>query len=187
MSELAVLVLAIIWLSILTVVVLLLVRQVALLSVQLSFAGPVSSFADDGPPIGSAVPDDLLELMRDGSGSVLALSASCIPCRELVGNLHRRKLKTPVVAVIEGDIALARALATELPRGALPVLGSGASAILQTLRIESRPFVIGVWNGNVTRKAYVRSDQDFLAFVTAESNGAVNGENRVSERGAYVT
>jgi len=61
MSALAIaaLVLVCVWLGVLTLVVVLLVRQIGLLTVRLSVADRALSVDNDGPEVGSSVPEDV--------------------------------------------------------------------------------------------------------------------------------
>lgn len=67
MSALAVaaLVLVCIWLGVLTLVAVLLVRQVGLLTVRHSMASQAISLDDDGPEIGSSLSEDVASVMPE--------------------------------------------------------------------------------------------------------------------------
>ena len=73
MSALAIvaLVLACVWLGVLTFVVVLLVRQVGLLTVRLSMATQAISLDDDGPEVGSILPEDVAEVRKGLSSAHL--------------------------------------------------------------------------------------------------------------------
>ena len=119
MSALAIvaLVLACVWLGVLTFVVVLLVRQVGLLTVRLSMATQAISLDDDGPEVGSILPEDVAEVMPDGERAYLLLiSASCEPCRELVVELDGHQFEQSVVALVPGRQEQASELAALLPR-----------------------------------------------------------------------
>src|SRR5215218_1023644 len=120
MSALAIvaLVLACVWLGVLTFVVVLLVRQVGLLTVRLSMATQAISLDDDGPEVGSILPEDVAEVMPDGERAYLLLiSASCEPCRELVAELDGHHFEQSVVALVPGRQEQASELAALLPPG----------------------------------------------------------------------
>ena len=61
----AVLVLVCVWLGILTLVAVLLVRQVGLLTVRLSAAGQALAVENDGPEVGSNIPEDVTSVLPD--------------------------------------------------------------------------------------------------------------------------
>ncbi len=92
MSALAIaaLVLVCIWLGVLTLVVVLLVRQIGLLTVRLSVASQAFSLDDDGPEVGIDLPEEVTSVLpelKEGRAYLLLISAGCTPCRELVADL----------------------------------------------------------------------------------------------------
>src|SRR5918993_3054717 len=101
MSALAIaaLVLVCIWLGVLTLVVVLLVRQIGLLTVRLSVAGEATSLDNDGPEIGSSVPEDVAVVLPDQAEEhayLLLISSTCLPCWELVSDLGQRRFEQNV-------------------------------------------------------------------------------------------
>src|SRR5829696_5342149 len=124
MSGLAVtaLVLACVWLGILTLVVVLLVRQIGLLTVRLSVVGQAQAFspANDGPEVGSNVPEEVASALPDVGGErayVVLISANCTPCRELVAGIHQHDFEQTIVALVPGREELADELVALLPSG----------------------------------------------------------------------
>jgi hypothetical protein len=61
----AVLILFGIWLGVLTLVIVLVVRQIALLTVRLSLMGNTFSLANDGPEVGGPLPDMVRSLLPE--------------------------------------------------------------------------------------------------------------------------
>jgi hypothetical protein len=107
MSALAIaaLVLACIWLGVLTLVVVLLVRQVGLLTVRLSVAGEAASLDNDGPEIGSSVPEDVALVLPDQAQEhayLLLISSTCLPCWELATDLAEHRFEQNIVALVPG-------------------------------------------------------------------------------------
>jgi len=99
----AALVLVCAWLGVLTFVVMLLVRQVGLLTVRVTMATQAMSLDDDGPDIGSSLPEDVAELMPERERAYLLLiSAGCEPCRELVAELDGHRFEQKMVALVPG-------------------------------------------------------------------------------------
>src|SRR5829696_5952677 len=134
MSALAIvaLVLACVWLGVLTFVVVLLVRQVGLLTVRLSMATQAIS-----------LDDDVAEVMPDGERAYLLLiSASCEPCRELVAELDGHHFEQSVVALVPGRQEQASELAALLPPGIRVVFDPEATHLAESLDLESTPFAI---------------------------------------------
>jgi hypothetical protein len=176
MSALAIaaLVLVCIWLGTLTLVVVLLVRQIGLLTVRLSVASQAFSLDDDGPQVGSTLPEEVTsmvpELMEERA-YLLLVSAGCTPCRELVVDLGGHRFEQKVVALVPGRPEQAREMAALLPSDMRTVLDPQAAGVANALKLESTPFALEVERGTVTGKAYLHEGaSDLIAFV--ESGGA---------------
>ena len=173
MSSLAVaaLVLVCVWLGVLTLVVVLLVRQVGLLTVRLSMATQAISLDEDGPEIGSNLPEDVTEVMPEGESTYLLLiSATCVPCRELVGELEGHRFEQGVVALVPGPEEQAGELASLLPPDVRVVLDPEATQLAESLDLESTPFALEVESGTVTRKAHLYGGASALIeFVESAS------------------
>jgi hypothetical protein len=184
MSALAVaaLVLVCIWLGVLTLVVILLVRQIGLLTVRLSVAGEATPLDNDGPEIGSSVPEDVAEVLPDQAEEhayLLLISSTCTPCWELVSDLGQRRFEQNVVALVPGHGEKAGELAALLPSGIQTVLDPEATRLAGALQLESTPFALEVEHGTVTRKAYLHEGaSDLIAFVESR-NGAAEKQNFV--------
>ena len=158
MSALAItaLVLVCAWLGVLTFVVVLLVRQVGLLTVRLTMATQTMSLDEDGPEIGSALPEDVAEVMPEEEPAYLLLiSAGCDPCRELVAELDGHRFEQSVVALVPGRQEQASELAGLLPPGVQTLLDPQATLLAESLDLDSTPFVLEVESGTVTRKIHI--------------------------------
>lgn len=179
MSALAIAALVVVcaWLGVLTFVVVLLVRQVGLLSVRFSMATRATSLDDDGPEIGSGLPEDVAEVMPEEERSYLLLiSAGCDPCRELVAELDGHRFEQKVVALVPGRPEQAAELAALLPQGIRVVLDPEATQLTESLDLESTPFALEVEGGTVTRKTHVFGGAPALVeFVEA---GDAQEQNR---------
>lgn len=189
MSALAIgaLVLVCVWLSALTFVVVLLVRQVGLLTVRLSMATQAISLDDDGPEIGSTLPEEVAEVMTgDKRAYLLLISASCEPCRELVVELEGHRFEQSVVALVPGRQEQAEELAALLPTGIRVVVDPEATQLTDSLDLESTPFAIEVEGRTVTRKVHLFGGASALReFVESGSTGAQKGSFvEVSEKEA---
>lgn len=176
--ELVAVVLLLVWLGLLTIVTVLIVRQVALLSVRLSIPVNAFSLADDGPELGSEVPAELQAALNNGTQlhHLLILSANCAPCRELAAALAGRTAAASITALITGPAELARAIEDLLPAGVDAVGDPEAAKLIGSLGIESRPFAVTVEGATITRKIYVRGRDDLLAFVAAGHEAAAAPE-----------
>jgi hypothetical protein len=179
MSALAIaaLVLVCAWLGVLTFVVVLLVRQIGLLTVRLSMATQAISLDDDGPEIGSSLPEDVAEVMPEEEPAYLLLiSASCEPCRELVGELEGHRFEQSLVALVPGRQEQAGELAALLPPGVRAVFDPEATQLAESLDLESTPFVLEVESGTVTRKVHLYGGASALIeFVESASAPAQKG------------
>ena len=184
MSALAIaaLVLVCIWLGVLTLVVVLLVRQIGLLTVRLSVAGEAIPLDNDGPEIGSSVPEDVAVVLPDQAEEqayLLLVSSTCTPCWELVADLGERRFAQKIVALVPGHGEKADELAALLPSDMQVVLDPDASRLAGALQLESTPFVLEVEQGTVTRKAFLHEGaSDLIAFVES-GNGAAEKKNFV--------
>jgi hypothetical protein len=160
--EQAALIIAAIWLVVLTLVLLLVVRQMGLLTVRLTLIAPHSSADDDGPEIGSQVPKDVPELVAlDGHPMTLVFfSATCAVCRTLAASLTPEFVGEDTLTLIAGDPALARPIARLLPESADHLFEPRASQVAQALSVESVPFAIRVEGGLVQSKTYLHSASD---------------------------
>jgi hypothetical protein len=183
MSALAIaaLVLVCIWLGVLTLVVVLLVRQIGLLTVRLSVASQAFSLDNDGPEVGSSLPEEVTsvvpELMEE-LAFLLLISSSCTPCRELVADLQgEQRFEQKIVALVPGHEEQAREIAALLPSGIRVVLDPVAARLAGALDLESTPFALEVERGMVTRKAFLHGGaSDLVAFV--EESGSTHAETK---------
>jgi hypothetical protein len=165
----AALVLVCVWLGALTLIVVLLVRQIGLLTVRLNVASQALSLDDDGPEVGSNVPEEVASVLPGLEGErayLLLVSASCEPCRELVADLGEHRFEQNVVALVPGREEQASEIAALLPSGVRVVLDPKATRLAEVLELESTPFALEVERGTVTRKAYLHAGaSDLIGFV----------------------
>jgi hypothetical protein len=179
MSALAIaaLVLVCLGLGVLTFVVMLLVRQVGLLTVRVSVATQAMSLDDDGPEIGSSLPEDVAEVLPQRERAYLLLvSAGCDPCRELVADLDGHRFEQDVVALVPGRQEQAGELASLLPSGIKVVLDPEATQLTESLDLESTPFVLEAEGGTVTRKVHLFGGAS--ALVEFVESGTAREQNR---------
>jgi hypothetical protein len=172
MSALAVtaLVLVCVWLGALTLVAVLLVRQIGLLTVRLNVASQTLSLDDDGPEVGSDVPEEVASVLpgRDERSYLLLISAGCQPCRELVSDLGEHRFEQSVVALVPGRAEQASELAALLPSGVRAVLDPRATRLAEVLELESTPFALEIEGGTFTRKAFLHEGaSDLVGFVSS--------------------
>src|ERR687893_5900 len=184
MSALAVaaLVLVCLWLGTLTLVVVLLVRQVGLLTVRLSVAGEAASLDNDGPEIGSSVPEDVALVLPDQAEEhayLLLISSTCLPCWELATDLAEHRFEQNIVALVPGHGEKAGELAALLPSSMRVVLDPEATRLAGALQLESTPFALEIERGAVTRKAYLHEGASALIEFVESGNGAAEKKSFV--------
>lgn len=166
------------WLGVLTLVVILTIRQIALLTVRFAAIGqalPTSddtfSLADDGPEVGSSIPEEVwsqLPELGQQPAYVLLLSANCTPCRDLASQLHRQRFDATVTALIAGHEEVAAGLAALLPPGIHTVRDPEATALAKALHIQSTPFAVAIKDGIVISKEYIYGIGDFIRLVASK-------------------
>jgi hypothetical protein len=161
MSALAIaaLVLVCLWLGVLTLVVVLLVRQIGLLTVRLSVSSQVSSLDDDGPEVGSAVPEYVASVLLDleERAYLVLISSTCTPCWELVADLGEYRFEQKIVALVPGREEHARELAALLPSSIRVVLDPEASRLAESLELESTPFAVDGHQESIPARGRLRS------------------------------
>jgi hypothetical protein len=184
MSALAIaaLVLACLWLGVLTLVVVLLVRQVGLLTVRLSVGGEAAPLDDDGPEVGSSVPEDVAAVLPDQAEEqayLLLVSSTCTPCWELATELGEHRFEQNIVALVPGHGEKAGELAALLPSGMRVLLDPEASSVAGALHLHSTPFALEIEHGAVTRKAFLHEGASDLIKFVESGNGAAEKKNFV--------
>jgi hypothetical protein len=162
--ELALLIVCAAWLTGLTFVFLLVVRQLGLMTARLSFAAPHVSADDIGMSVGATVPEEIVsQIGANGSTApsrtLIFFSATCGDCRSIAERLREDDLGEALV-LISGDPTLSGALATLLPDGAPTVFEPDASRIAHALGVDTVPFGLRVDEGVVSAKALLTSATD---------------------------
>lgn len=178
------LVLVALWLGVVTLVLLVLIRQVTALQLALQQrAGESFSVDADGPVVGTTVDEAVMDVLRrtdldtDGALNVLVLSSTCGPCREIVTAFeHERAPHEPIVALVAGSgLPSAELSGLAAQRFEAVVHGGPADEAAQALSIHSSPFLVLIHNSVVVAKTYVRSVED-IYDMTLSSAAAVTVE-----------
>lgn len=151
-----------VWLAALSFVVVLVTRQLGLVTVRLSLVAPHAPADEAGPEVGSAVPSEAGALIgRDGQPTVLLLlSATCDSCRSLASRLGEREVDVNTVALVAGRQPLASGIGELLPSGIDTRFDPEASQIAQRLGLEMVPFGVRIDAGIVSMKAYLHTPDD---------------------------
>lgn len=156
-----------VWLGVLTLAVLVLIRQTAINSLRLSQGLPTFSLDHEGPEAGTALDADVLQqlppLSRDAC--LLLLSASCAPCREVAADLGRWLRAPGVVVLVAGPPDVANAVASMLPEGVDTVYDPAATEVADALSIRSIPFALTLRERVVSDKTYVHDAKDVVELI----------------------
>lgn len=170
---LAAVIFLIIWSASVTLALLALVRQVAVLQLLVDRRRPSSSSLepfhvdDDGLDIGTSVPRDvsttLKRLVVSDECAILVMSATCGACREIVDDLKgpawTRDRSRSLILMIAGREELAGQLADEAawlqPDGV--VFDPEASELSAALGVHSSPFALLLHGETVAGKRYIRN------------------------------
>lgn len=160
------------WMVILSVTVLLLTRQLGLITLRLRF--PLDS-VEDGVLIGTPVPKDTLSIIPEldrGLHYLICLAPNCGPCVDFASRISELKLaRNGFRAVFEGTGREADALAEALPEH-LPVLRDPeASVIFKSFDIKMTPSIFQVEDGVVVGKGVLKEVADLERFVGAYPMG----------------
>jgi hypothetical protein len=161
-----------VWLGVLTLVMLLVIRQVGMLTVQL--AVPRVSLDSDGLEVGSPLPEAVvakIPQIATARAYLIHISATCTPCRTLVEDLSARPLSSdaPLVVLLSGAAELADGLAAQLPADIRVIRDPDATEITHALQLRSTPFIIAVEERKVHEKAYLHSAQHLAELVTTQT------------------
>jgi hypothetical protein len=168
--EVAVAVFLGLWLAALTLVLILVIRQIGLLTVRfgleesekgISFADRQLELAQEGPPIGSRISREVLFDMpelQQGANLLLLVSAHCQPCRDLASEIGQQgetwaSSDWKLLALVPGREELADEVAALLPSSAWVIKDPEAENVARRLGFETVPTAIAVVDGVVTAKA----------------------------------
>jgi hypothetical protein len=178
--ELAALITVALWLAVLSLVVVLCVRQIGILSVGALARPPDRESSDDGLLIGQRVPHQVRGLLPDVEqlSYLLFLEAGCGPCRELVDDLGRATLDLPITVILRGGGPSADAVTALLPPSASVIRDPEAMEVAERLEVEITPSVLEVERGFITGKGVLRGLFDLESLARARQ---ANGDRVVSE------
>ena len=168
------LVLATIWLAALTMVALVLVREVAVLRFHQGQRTRASAPARQGLDIGRDLPPLVRELVPETSTGVVYViltSAICAPCRELVTQLRQLKIDEPVVALVAGRSDVAEDLVAMFPPYVRVVRDPLATTLADALELRTTPFAMELEFGQVTGKAFLHEASHLMNLIRARRTG----------------
>lgn len=178
------------WLAVLSFVLILVIRQIALVTARLDAAGSLFSVADDGLDVGNEVPEEILSRipqLRSDLAYVLVISATCMPCRELATELSTIPYEAPrTVALLAGREELAQGLEELLPQHIEVIRDPDATELAKDgFQLQSTPFAFQVERGTITGKAYLRSATHLVELIEArrQQGEAILDEPAIGEPG----
>jgi thiol-disulfide isomerase/thioredoxin len=189
--EVAALALTGLWLGVLTIVVVLLVRQLGLVTLRLELGG-LSTPPSDGPDIGTSIPHEVSERLPQlgqGLNYLLLVSPTCVPCHELAPQLSAVAIEAPAraLALVPGSSEIADDFVPMLPVWYEVVRDPVATAVANALEMERTPAVLELEDGVVTGKAYVLRAADLQNLVDARARSdAADIARQAKEVGDHV-
>lgn len=162
--ETALVVVVAVWLAVISFVLILVVRQIGLLTVRVSFAAPEVPVDEVGLPVGTEIPEHVLEGVSAGGrpvSTLLLLSGTCGDCRGLATGLREAEsVADGTLVLIAGGKALAEEVAELLPAELPRLYEPDASRIANALGIDTVPFGMNVAGGVIRAKSFLRSASD---------------------------
>lgn len=153
------LVVAAVWLAVLTIVVMASVRQVALLTQWVNERG---ASQDDGLDVGAALSEEAqlaIPELRQGLCYVVFLGGDCQPCREFAveasrdEELHKHAEDLRVVTVVTGTPRQVEGISRLLPRWFRVIEGDEATRLTDEFMVQTTPSVYETEQGAVTGRA----------------------------------
>lgn len=158
------LVVATLWLVALTVAVVLVIRQIGLLTIRLTYSAPHGVADEHGPAIGSSVPETAASLLglNGDSRALVFLSSTCNPCREFASQASSDHLGEDTTVLISGNPELARGVAALLPRGTKPVLDPTSQEVASAFGVGMVPFALYLSGGRVRAKTYLNDPDELI-------------------------
>lgn len=166
---------ATVWLSLLTVLVLAMTRQVSIHEHVLGATArreDIRDVVEDGPADGTAIPPSLMHLSPSGFEDhwhIILASTTCTPCKELVETFSRRpelpEVAPRLVVLAPGPSTGADRFEAVLGPRVKLVRDPEASSAAEDLGISSTPFGITVVDGVIVQSGHVYSPATFIQTV----------------------
>lgn len=168
------------WLFILSLAMVLLVRQVSLVSAWAQNQAQSPGGSQDGLTIGLPIPDEAIDLLPEATDQlayVWFLGGDCQPCREFAADAARAdevvnmKGKHPIVAAVTGTTEQVSDFAQLLPDWVRIIGGDDAAGLNKEFKVLQTPMVYELDRGNVTGRAVAGYGvSDFLNLVIAHEH-----------------
>jgi hypothetical protein len=168
--ELAALVTVAAWLAILSIAVLLCVRQLGVLTVGSRPVSGETQMVGDGLEIGRRVPPDVRSVVPglDQLKYLLFVETGCAACRQLIAELADSDIDASFVAIIQGSRRVDE-LASLLPARTAVVRDPDAAQVFERMEVELTPTVLEIERGFVTGKGVLRGLYDLVSLLEARA------------------
>ncbi len=170
------------WLGLLTFVVVLLVRQLGLITVRLENLDAQSAALPSlGPEIGTPIVPEIATLLPNqlsGPVPILFISSNCEPCRELIVDIRKQQVQVPGIVLLTGNDAAAENLAGLLPPSLQVVRDPVASQLTEALQVRMKPFVVMVTENRVSYRSILNQAAELNRLV-AQGQGMAEPLPRV--------
>lgn len=167
-------------------VLVLVIRQIGLLTIRVSNMVPHMDLSQDGLDIGQSIPEGVksgLPMLANGTHYILVLSGTCVPCRHLANDI-RQMAQVPEggVALIAGRAPVAEELRDVLPTEITSVVGPEASELAEALDVRSTPFGFYLVDGVIAAKSPLQAGVDLLRLIDHGGDKRDNERLQVNER-----
>lgn len=179
------------WLLVLTLIVILIVRQIGLITLRFEFVSGTEIPLSDGPDIGTAIPQGVLEKLSgfgQGLSYLLLLSSTCTQCHELGPQLRELSPAGQVFTLVPGRAETATELVVKLPDWVRVIVDPMASEIANELDFKLTPAALEVEEGVVTGKTHLKAAADLQRFMDARSESdAAEFARRIKEASTHAS
>lgn len=160
------------WLGGLTFVLLLVIRQVELITLRLDIPGQITQLPANGPDAGTVLSAEVIERhpeFEQGLVYILLASPTCVPCREVVPDLSSVDVPGRVFALLPGSRQLVDDFIPLVPSTYDVIRDPLATETANLLSMERTPSVLEVEDGVVTGKAYLFEASDLARLIDARA------------------
>jgi hypothetical protein len=165
--ELALVIVATVWLAALTLLMTVVIRHLGLLTLRVQAGHIVEG---DGLLIGDRVPDEAINVAPEldrATRYIVFLSETCSACFGLAPNLDAVPEPSTLLACVVGEGRASVRLREAVP-GVVPALtGSGAKQLADAFRVRQTPQVLQVENGILIGRATPHDIADVVRLIDA--------------------
>ncbi len=159
-----------VWLTLLTVALLALVRQISIVAVRIDrqmYGGQAP--VDDGIAVHSRVATAVTRLLPGAEESpefLLVVGGSCLSCQDLLREIGDDEFSSTIVALLSGRPENVDILESLVPPSITVVRDPEALEAVRALDVTTTPFVFEVRSGRVAAKTALRGADHLRRFVS---------------------